>query len=107
MLFGKSSADREPQSGAASFGCHERFEDLREKFLRDSLAIVPHFDQVAISGHISFELDFESATVRQGVNTIEQQIDQDLMELLGVGCDFARLLGDMAIDLHMRLGGST
>ena len=85
MALDDAVDDGEPQAVARGLGGLERLEEAVELLFGDARARVLEGDRhVAIVGA---EVDFESAAVLHGLHGVLDDVEEDLLHLLGVGHD--------------------
>lgn len=92
--------DRQAETGAALFRCHERNEEILEDLLRQARAGIGHVDLHPRST-ISFNhsgTDLKLAFALHRLGGIEREVDQHLLEPLGIDPNLWRI----RLEVHRR-----
>ena len=93
MGFDDRTADRQPQSQPVSLGGKKGIEQVIDDLRIDGRAGTADFDDQAFRGSPEYpDGDGPVAFARrlQGIDRIEQQVDDDLFDLDAIGVDLAR-----------------
>src|SRR5512143_183398 len=108
-------ADREPEAGPLLLRRVERDEDALAGVLGDARAGVaePDLDDVGAARALAPEgelvardarRDGEAPAAGHRLEGVEREVQEDLLQLLGVGLHVRHPLGEVEVDLHVRRG---
>src|SRR5579871_1297604 len=105
VVANDACGDGEAQSRpfAAFLGGEERIEDRQEVLGGDPGAVVPHLDADALPGLDGLRGYLDLAALARGVAGVEQQVDEHLLKLVGVGRQGGKIRGDVDGDAEILL----